>query len=70
MYTTSNVLDNTVCIVILTVGTRKGRLGRGKQQLLTVGNKIGQPTIRSVGCLPSRSIVAIYLLVLMVPTFL
>ena len=52
-----SVLASTVCTVILTVGTRKGRLGRGKQQLLTVGNKIGQPTTGSVGCLPSRSIV-------------
>ena len=34
-----------------------GSLGRVKQQLLTVGNKIGQPTTRTVGCLPSRYIV-------------
>ena len=52
-----SVFASTVCTVILTVGTRKGRLGRGKQQLLTIGNKIGQPTTRTVACFPSRCIV-------------
>ena len=35
-------LSSAVSTVSLTVGTRKGRLGRGKQQLLTVMYKIGQ----------------------------
>ena len=43
LYVSISVLASTISTVILTVGTRKGCLGRGKQQLLTVGKKIGKP---------------------------
>ena len=43
VFVNDSVLASTVSTVILAVGTRKGRFGRGKQQLLTVGNKIGKP---------------------------